>query len=177
MNMRRWPMIAILPVALLGALGGAGPAGAGPADGTPTCRQYIPSSGVTIAVECGQPVAVVMKASATVAGEACRRFVPSAQMSIEEPCPEPVAGGAKGAVAAKSGDVAPGTKVRGELVKATARDHGASLDGKTSAKAAALVLPGRSAPGGCAAIVERAQLGSETEHDLKTLRAGCAPGG
>jgi len=178
MTVHRWPMIAILPVALLGAFGVAEFAVAETADRLATCRQYIPSSGVTIAIECGPTVAAVIKASATVAPATCRRFVPSAQMSIEEPCPEPVAGGAivRAAEPVSAGKGLP-VAVPVEPSATGTTGKGKATAGKAPGKAAMLAGPVGSVPGGCAGIIERAQLGGETHQDLKALRSGCAPGG
>lgn len=170
MTPNRWPTLLMMPISWIAA---AGIAQAGPAEG-PVCRQFVPSAGVTIAVDCAPPAAAVVKASVPVAAPTCRRFVPRAQMSIEEPCPEPAAadtvkdGKPTGAPAKTGTEPAPA----GERGKSSSAAPAAA-----PAKAASLAAARDVAPGGCSGIIERAQLGGETEHDLATLRTRCARGG
>jgi hypothetical protein len=176
---RHLPMFAVLPVLAMGVFGVSGAVHAG--EGDHACRQYVPSAGLTIAVDCAQPVAAVIKASVTVTPSTCRRYVPSAKMSIEEPCPEPVAGSssvapnaAKASLpveTAKPVGVESGKSERVEPAKS-----GAAKSNPSAVKPVA--LKGASASGAnCSGILERAQLGGETRHDLAMLREGCSTGG
>ena len=176
---RHLPMFAVLPVLAMGVFGVSGPVKAG--EGDHACRQYVPSAGLTIAVDCAQPVAAVIKASATVTPSTCRRYVPSAKMSIEEPCPEPVAGASVVAPSAPKASLSPETAapVGVESVKSGKAEQGKTgvVKPNPSAVKPVALKGGSGASANCSGILERAQLGGETRHDLAMLREGCSTGG
>lgn len=183
MNARNWTVASALSALILTV---SGFSAAAVAEGAKECRQYVPGAGVTIAVECGQPVAGVVLANAPLK---CRRYVPGAGMAIEEACPEEVALGAeKSARVTEAPASGPRTPQKLPSVADTraAATPGGAVGGATGSaakaekveKAAAVIdTGGKGETISCSGALDRAQLGSETDRDLNALRSGCTSGG
>ena len=181
---RNWPMAAAGPVVSLAVvslavatLAMSGLSSPVVADGAKNCRQYVPGAGVTISVECGQPVAVVVLASTPLT---CRRYIPGAGMAIEEACPEDVVpGNGKPVSATQASATRPNTPPP-PLPPPVATPGGTPAKiakPEKIDKAAAVIDAGKGDTVTCSGALDRAQLGSETDRDLKALRSGCSSGG
>ena len=168
MAARDWTMAAALPI-MMAVFGLATEASA---EGAKDCRQYVPGAGVTIAVECGQPVAAMIVASATAT---CRRYIPGAGMAMEVDCQDDVAPRVEKSVSVAPPAVSearPADKGKPVAVGAPVGTQAKAVKPERLEKAAAKVEAGS-----CAGALERAQLGSETDRDLNALRSGCSSGG
>jgi hypothetical protein len=173
MNARNWTMASALPVLILAV---SGFSSAAVAEGAKECRQYVPGAGVTISVECSQPVASVVLASAPLK---CRRYIPGAGMAIEEACPEDAAPGTDKAVRATEAP-ASGPRTPQKVPPVAVTPGGATGNAAKPEKierAAAVIDTGKSETITCSGALDRAQLGSETDRDLNALRSGCTSGG
>jgi hypothetical protein len=166
MNARNWTMASALPALILAV---SGFSSAAVAEGAKECRQYVPGAGVTIPVECGQPVAGVVLASAPLK---CRRYIPGAGMAIEEACPEDAAPGTDKAVRATEAPASGRTPQKVPPVAVTNAAKPEKIE-----KAAAVIDARKGEAITCSGALDRAQLGSETDRDLNALRSGCTSGG
>ena len=165
---RAWTTAFALPIVMLG-VSGISPGAS--ADGAKNCRQYVPGAGVTISVECEQPAAAVVLASAPLN---CRRYIPGAGFSIEEACPEEVAPNKPSAVS-----IAPEAAFSGRPPEKSPLAGGVPVKSTKPEKAerpAVVAVGGKPDRAACSAALDRAVLGSETETDLKTLRSTCSSG-
>lgn len=171
---RNWTMAAALPALMFAVSGISSPA---VADGAKNCRQYVPGAGITIAVDCGQPVAALVLASAPLK---CRRYIPGAGLAIEEACPEDVAPIKLQAVSATQEPVAGPRKPKTALPPEAAVSGGAlakPAKPERIEKSAAVIDASKAETITCSGALDRAQLGAETDRDLKALRSGCTSGG
>ena len=181
---RNWPMANARPVLFLAVvslavvtLAVSGLSSTVVADGAKNCRQYVPGAGVTISVECGPPVAAVVLASAP---QTCRRYIPGAGMSIEEACPEDVAPGNGKPVSPAQAPATRPNSLQMPLPSPVATPGGTPTKNAKPEKidkAAAVIDAGKADTVTCSGALDRAQLGSETDRDLKALRSGCSSGG
>ncbi|MEQ1696875.1 MAG: hypothetical protein ABL901_13645 [Hyphomicrobiaceae bacterium] len=173
MTARGWTRAGALPILMLAVTGFANSVAA---DGAHNCRHYVPGAGVTIAVDCGQPVAAVTVARAPLK---CRRYIPGAGMAMEVDCQDDAAPALETPVSAAPASVAgvrasEKAKLPVEAVKGSA---GKAVKPERNARADAVVDAGKAATGSCDGALDRVQLGIESDRDLKALRAGCSSGG